>query len=351
MLPTAADDARLALAEYDVGELISVEPLATGSRAAREVTTTRGRYLLKPAYRAQDVDLQAQLAPALTARGIRQPLVAATSAGALVTHNGFVLLEFLPGAVALEPTSDQVGAAMRHIGAFHAEVARLAPVYRPDPASVWSRSADPGFLLAELPGLLAREGLGDASTDAALDLLRGSATGLATLPKQLVHGDIGPDNVLMDGIEVIALIDFTPYWEPVLFAASSALYWYHVYGCDTVPADTGSADTAQADNIAADSVPANTTPANTTPADTAPADTAPADTVRADRLTTSLAAIGEGRPWRDDELALWPADLIREALRRLAVPLLLADPDGGAAPRTGPRLAAVRAVVRMLASR
>ena len=305
MPPTAAvSDARRALAEYDVGELTSVAPVPAGSRSACKLTTTRGSYLLKPAYRAADVELQARIAPVLTARGIRQPLVVPTAAGGLMTCSGFVLLEWLPGAVALEPAARQVTAAMRHVGAFHAELGRLAPAYRADPDSVWSECADPGFLIAELPRLLARHDLGDAGTVAAIGLLQRFAAGLAALPRQVVHGDIGPDNVLMDGTEVVALIDFTPHWEPVLFAASSALYWYHVYGSGTVPAST---------------------------------------------LRASLSAIGEGRPWRAEELSLWPAALVREALRRLAIPLALADRDGiGMVPRLEPRLAAVRAVVRVL---
>jgi hypothetical protein len=335
--PDAA--AARALAEYDIGELMCLDPLPSGSPAARKVTTTRGSYVLKPAYRAEDVELQASVAPLLTARGIRQPLVVPTSTGGLVTRTGFVLLEFLPGEVALKPTPEQVTAAMRHIGAFHAELGRLAPRYQPDAASVWSQTADPGFLLAELPGLLARHNLGDADTAAALDLLRHAAPGLAALPRQVVHGDIGPDNMLMNGTEVIALIDFTPYWEPVLFAVSSALYWYHVYGSGTGPASTGPASTG----------PASTGPASTGPASTGPASTGSASTLSADRLSRSVAAIGEGRPWEADEFALWPAGLVREALRRLAVPLVLASRGGTQpVPRIGPRLAAVRALVRVL---
>jgi Ser/Thr protein kinase RdoA (MazF antagonist) len=135
-------------------------------------------------------------------------------------------------------------------------------------------------------------------------LLRRSAAGLDALPRQIVHGDIGPDNVLMDGDEVIALIDFTPYWEPVLFAASSALYWYHVYGRDTAAANG---------------------------------------------IRASLTAIGEGRPWQADERALWPAGLVRESLRRLAIPLVLADRvAAGQPPQAEPRLQAVQAVVQVL---
>jgi hypothetical protein len=314
--PDAA--AAQALAEYDVGELTCLDPLPSGSPAARKVITTHGSYLLKRAYRAEDVELQASVAPLLTARGIRQPLVVPTSAGSLVSRTGFVLLELLPGEVALKPTREQVTAAMRHIGAFHAELGRLAPRYQPDAASVWSQTADPAFLLEELPGLLARDNLDDADTAAALDLLQHSAPVLAALPHQVVHGDIGPDNILMNGTEVVALIDFTPYWEPVLFAACSALYWYHVYRSDTVSASTVSASTVSA------------------------------STVSADQMSRSLGAIGERRPWEADEFALWPAGLVREALRRLAVPLVLASRGAEPVPRTGPRLAALRAVVRVL---
>jgi Ser/Thr protein kinase RdoA (MazF antagonist) len=48
------------------------------------------------------------------------------------------------------------------------------------------------------------------------------------LSRRLVHGDIGPDNVLMDGDRVVAIIVFTAHHEPFLFALSSALYWYHI---------------------------------------------------------------------------------------------------------------------------
>lgn len=135
---------------------------------------------------------------------------------------------------------------------------------------------------------------------AILDRARGS---LAALPRQLVHGDLGPDNVLMDGDVVVSVIDFTPYWDSVLFAACGALYWYHLRAAATP--DLG-------------------------------------------RLQASLAAMDAARPWSAAEQSLWPAGLIREALRRLATPLELARVQGSApGPSTGPRLDALRAAVRL----
>ncbi|MGH3169768.1 MAG: phosphotransferase [Trebonia sp.] len=121
---------------------------------------------------------------------------------------------------------------------------------------------------------------------------------LGTLPRQLIHGDIGPDNVLMDGDDVVAVIDFTPYHEPFVFVFAVAVYWYHVYGRDAL-------DTAAVD--------------------------------------ASLAAAGAVRPWTADEIAAWPAMLIRESLSRLAVSLATGQPSG-------PRYTAARLVAEHLSS-
>ena len=125
---------------------------------------------------------------------------------------------------------------------------------------------------------------------------------LPILPRQLVHGDIGPDNVLMDGDEVIAIIDFTPLCEPVLFAVATAVYWYHVHGRRQL--DPGG-------------------------------------------IRASLDAAAP-RPWTATEREIWPAMLAREALRRLATPLAVAA-EAGTGPPAWPA-ARYQAVVTLLDS-
>jgi hypothetical protein len=111
--------------------------------------------------------------------------------------------------------------------------------------------------------------------------------------------------VLMDGNEVVSIVDFTPYHESALFAACTALYWYHVYGRTSV--DLG-------------------------------------------QLNASVEAIGRERDWTAQELALVPAGLLREALRRLATPLALAAQAGTEAPGSSmaPRHAALVSVAGAL---
>jgi Ser/Thr protein kinase RdoA (MazF antagonist) len=295
--------ARLAatvLSEYEgPGPVLEVSPLG-GSGTALAIRTARGMFVLKPAWRRADVELQALAAGLLAESGIGQALVLPCASGALVTSTGHYLQELLPGAAVLQPDAGQVDAVMRHIGAFHRVLAGLPGCYSAGAGSLWTRVADTAWLVRELPGLLSRVGLADPDLLTALSALGAAGAELGSLPRQVVHGDLGPDNVLMDGPVVVAVVDFTPHYESSLFGAATALYWYHVYGRAEVDAD---------------------------------------------RLGRSVDLLGEARPWSPSERRLWPVALLREALRRLATPLALDTPQ---APSVSPRLAAVRAAADIM---
>jgi len=297
------DAARSALSWYDIGVVLSLDRLPVGHPTLRKVITSTGTYLLKPAWRRADMALLAEL-PALGRYGVRQPEIIRTRSGQLVTPGGYFLQEFLAGEPELEPSGAQVQAVMRAVGSLHVALARLTVGYEPDRDSVFVQVTDPGFLIAELPGLLRHYGLATAASGTAIDCLAEHQAALGELPRQLVHGDIGPDNVLLDGEQVVAIIDFTPHVLPVLFAATTALYWYHVYGQRTVSGVD---------------------------------------------LAASRAAMAQARSWTAAEEELWAAGLVCEGLRRLATALELAkrsrsDPE----PAAGVRMAAVEAIASLL---
>jgi Ser/Thr protein kinase RdoA (MazF antagonist) len=221
-----------------------------------------------------------QVAHRLSRAGIRRAMPLRATDGALVSDSGLVVHEFLPGTACTSPSRTQTLATMRHIAAYHA-VLRTIPAPAAAP-SVWTRVASVEYLLAELPRL----SRSDTIVARALDRLAESAPLIDALPGQLIHGDIGPDNVLMDGDDVVAIVDFTPLREPVLFAVATAVFWYHVYGRDSLALD---------------------------------------------EIGASLAAAG---PWTARELAAWPAMLLREALRHAAVSALVRGwPDLSGQPR------------------
>jgi len=297
------DAARSALTWYEIGAVLSLDRLRAGHPALRKVTTSAGTYLLKPAWRRADIALLAEL-PALRSHGVRQPAVIRTRSGELVCPCGYFLQEFLAGEPELEPSGAQVRAVMRAVGGLHVALSTLAAGYEPDGDSVFVQVTDPDFLLTELPGLLRHFGLATGPTGAALGCLAEHRAAIGALPRQLVHGDIGPDNVLLDGERVVAIIDFAPQVLPVLFAVSSALYWYHVYGQHAL-------------SVAG--------------------------------LAASREAVAEARPWSAAENELWVAGLAWEGLRRLATALELArrrcaDPG----PAAQARLAALEAMTALL---
>src|ERR1700728_2746199 len=257
------DAARSALAHYDIGAVLSLERLPSGDPAIRKVTSSAGTYLLKPAWRRADIALLAEL-PALSPHGVRQPAVSKTVTGQLVSPDGYVLLEFLPGEPELKPSGAQTLAVMRAVGDLHVALGHLTAGWEPDRDSVFVQVTDPGFLIAELPGLLRHYGLASGLVGPAIARLAEHQAALGALPRQLVHADIGPDNVLLDDERVVAIIDFTPHVLPVLFAASTALYWFHVYGQRAVSAAG---------------------------------------------LAASRAAMAEARPWPAAEEELWPVGL------------------------------------------
>ncbi len=256
MTPVAASldaTARLALAEFDAGPVLATEPLTGSSPGVCKVVTSEGAFVLKRADRIADVELQATVARLLNAVGLRQARVLPTTSRSLVTTSGYILLEFLPGSVQTDPTPAQVRATMRHVATYHLALGQIAAGHRPDASSLWVRVADPDFLVTALPELLARHGLTCTETAAAIDYLDRARGSLAALPRQLAHGDIGPDNVLMNGDEVVSLIDFSPHWASVLFAVSTALYWYHVAGrSDVSVADLHASLSAMAEDAALD---------------------------------------------------------------------------------------------------
>jgi Ser/Thr protein kinase RdoA (MazF antagonist) len=281
------DSQRIA-AEFGLGLLLSAEQLAPGHPDVVKLVTASGTFVAKPALHDAAPALYERVALVLNGAGLRQARPVRTTAGELVSESGHTVQEFLPGQAGSHPTRTQTLATMQHLAAYHTALAQVpVPASLREEDSVWTRVSAADYLVAELPGLLrqldppaAERGM----LTKALERLAASLPLIRSLPRQLVHADIGPDNVLMQGDDVVAVIDFTPAEQPVLFAIASAVYWYHVYG-------HGELDPAV--------------------------------------IRASLAAAG---PWTDAELEAWPAMLIQEALRRLATPLALAAEGAEAGP-------------------
>jgi Ser/Thr protein kinase RdoA (MazF antagonist) len=229
---TVTDIALRIAKEYDLGTLLRAEPLPGGGPEVIRLVAAAGNFVVKPVSRPFELELYSTVEQRLNAGGIRQARLLRTVTGSAVSRSGHAVQELLPGAITMTPTKAQCHAVFAHLGRYDTALADIAVPPEIDATNtVFTRVVDPGFLRSRLPALFrqfAPDHLDIAPVEAALDRLAASAAALIRAPRQLLHGDIGPDNVLLDGDSVVSVIDFTPFHKPVPFGLSTALYWYFV---------------------------------------------------------------------------------------------------------------------------
>jgi homoserine kinase type II len=194
---------------FDAGRLISAKGIAEGVENSNYlVDTDRGRFIFTVYEKRVDpADLPFFFAMIdhLVAKGCPVPRALADASGAhIITHRGkhMAMMEFMPGLSVSHPTADQASAVGHALGHMHGALADFAP-QRPN-----ALGPEGWFALAErcgdaldaiAPGLQARVAAECAYLRAAWP------TGL---PTSAIHADLFPDNVLMTGDVVGAIIDF-----------------------------------------------------------------------------------------------------------------------------------------------
>ena len=214
-----AEDMAALLAPYGVGALVSAKGIAEGVSNSNWLIDTAGadgsgaRFILTMyEFRIEIADLPyfLGLLDHLAARGCPVPRTIHDCDGALYRvietprgEKALALIEFLPGVSLGEPTSGQA----RAVGAALAEMHLAAADY---PAM-----RENGMGLAEWQRLADACGAqGLASIDPALaacvaeHLPRLARDWPRDLPRSVIHADLFPDNVLMQGDTVTGLIDF-----------------------------------------------------------------------------------------------------------------------------------------------
>ncbi|WP_284124614.1 homoserine kinase [Parerythrobacter aestuarii] len=202
------------IAEYDVGELVSVKGIAEGVSNSNWLIETSGndgagaRYILTMYERRielADLPFFLDLLDHLSSAGAPVPRTIHDRTGASwrqIDGKAVALIEYLPGVSVDSPTAAQV----RAVGAALAEM-HIA-------AKSFSQTRANDLSVADNIATLQRCGERDLSLiDPAVfaAIARGTALqGLwpAGLPEAIIHSDLFPDNVLMLGDRVTGMIDF-----------------------------------------------------------------------------------------------------------------------------------------------
>lgn len=197
------------LTRYEVGELLSAKGIAEGVENSNYLIETASKRFVLTLYekRVKDADLPffMDLLDHLSARGCRVPRFIADKEGRRLQQLGgrpACLIEFLTGISVTEPTAAQSRLVGRALGEMHAAAADFTGSRKNalDLAALHDLACECGEHFDEIaPGLGGRV----ADELAFLD-----AHWPTTLPSAVVHADLFPDNVLIQGAEVTGLIDF-----------------------------------------------------------------------------------------------------------------------------------------------
>jgi len=203
--PVTASDIDAWLARYAVGELDSLEPIASGIENTNYfVTTSRGRFVLTLYERlpSEDLPFYLNFMAHLSRAGVEVPAPQPDRTGALFSIlNGKPagLVARVDGVPAEPPSVRQCASIGAALGRLHiaSQTYRARLANRRGPA--WWRQAARAvrpFLSPDQDALLQQE----LACQASFAKLK--------LPKAAIHGDLFCDNALFDGDRVVGIIDF-----------------------------------------------------------------------------------------------------------------------------------------------
>lgn len=195
--------------EFDAGTLISVKGIAEGvSNSNYLVETDKGRYIFtvyEERVDANDLPFFFAVIDHLVAKGCPVPPSLKTRGGDSVLSSGgkqMAMMHYMSGLSVSDPNPAQARAVGAALGQMHAALVDFK-VERPNALGPqgWFDLADRcGDDLDQI-----QPGLKSIICDEC-DFIRANWPG--DLPKSVIHADLFPDNVLMSGDSVSALIDF-----------------------------------------------------------------------------------------------------------------------------------------------
>lgn len=205
----SAEDMAKLIEGFGVGRLISAKGIAEGVENTNYlVETASGRYILtiyEKRVDTNDLPFFLSLLDHLADKGCPVPRTMHDARGlALQEWQGkaLALIEFLPGLSVSMPSADAAEAVGFALGTMHGMAADF-PMRRSNslgPNDWYALAEKCGEALNTIaPGLQAR-------VDAECAFLK--ANWPDHLPRSIIHADLFPDNVLMDGDVVTGMIDF-----------------------------------------------------------------------------------------------------------------------------------------------
>jgi len=216
---------------YDISPIVSVKPTKNGSGNTFYIETNDGVYIAKLNERIDFVSLYDKIQPILSEQGFLQSKVIRTKKNKLMASELFVLYSFLSGANSNSLNKQQILNAVKYMKFYNSTLASIP--FSPLELKVdnhWDKANSLNFIINDFQYSIFE--LGSQNNNVlsdAIQILRGSLPILCDSKKQLVHSDLGPDNFLFTGNDVLSIIDFTPSYEHEFYSLCQFCYWVFLW--------------------------------------------------------------------------------------------------------------------------
>ena len=198
------------LSNFNIGDFISAEPLTKGTVQTNYfLRTSSGRYIFKfyNNREPESVLCEAEIVNYLTNKAFPCPKIVPNQDGENVIpyrKRSFVIYEFIDGTHVDKLNGNQWGSVIKAIAELHKKSRGFIPEH------VESRMNYSPELCIKLAEDKVKQ-LKTIDAERKLAWIKNTSVSLdlpETLPKEISHGDLEASNILFQGDEIIALIDF-----------------------------------------------------------------------------------------------------------------------------------------------
>ncbi|NKB65488.1 MAG: phosphotransferase [Candidatus Latescibacteria bacterium] len=191
--------------------------------------TANGCFLVKPGVE-KELALYAAAVERWQRAGLLQARIYRSNQGGYASPQGYAVFEFLSGRFPDFFNPREVGAVVDYLAPYHRALVGLEiPAWLGVLDNPWKKADSLDYLCGDFSSFPAETAAPLRKIgDKALAWLK-ARTVWAALSEQLIHGDLGPGNVLFRREQVAAIVDFTPQIGSPTYALAHFIYWHFLF--------------------------------------------------------------------------------------------------------------------------
>ncbi|EFM10659.1 hypothetical protein PaecuDRAFT_2571 [Paenibacillus curdlanolyticus YK9] len=214
--------------EYGINDVLALRDLSKSGPCYQIVTAERS-YVLKQVDRLDFLNAYQKAQTVLKNHGLIQGSIIPTKTNKLMTKSGYTLIEFVPGEAIETYTDEQFCSIIKHLYTYY-QILREVPFAATEIEEVnnWDKLKSVAFMCRKVEEFLQTFELDERVRwllKRAQLVLSEHVDYFNRAPKQLIHADLGPGNIVFCDHTIKTIIDFTPEYDNELYALAQFLYW------------------------------------------------------------------------------------------------------------------------------